>query len=139
MRDSPRMSEVGQLLGVGLYSVPEAARIAKVSGRSVTRWMLGYQFRLADGSARPMPALWRRDFDETEVIALTFRDLLEVRFVNAFRLAGVSWHVIRRSAEVAAELFGASHPFSSQRFITDGRLIFADTLRSCQRINDSLD
>lgn len=115
------------LLGVGLYSVPEAAHISRVPTRSIRRWMKGYEFTRADGSVRHMPALWQRDIEGAGTLVLTFRDLLEVRFVDAFLREGVKWAVIRRSAQVAAETFGESHPFATQRFLTDGRLIFAQS------------
>ncbi|MGH7720939.1 MAG: DUF433 domain-containing protein, partial [Gemmatimonadaceae bacterium] len=52
-------------------------------------------------------------------------DLLEVRFLNAFREYGVSWKAIRIASQRARELLGLKHPFSSRRFSTDGRTILA--------------
>jgi uncharacterized protein (DUF433 family) len=63
-------------------------------------------------------------------LALGFRDLIEVRFVDAFLRHGVSWKTIRLSAAKAADLLRASHPFSTQKFRTDGRRIFADFAES---------
>ena len=60
------------------------------------------------------------------MLGLGFLDLMEARFVDAFRKAAVPWRVIRRGAERARELCGTDHPFSSQRFRTDGRTIFAE-------------
>jgi uncharacterized protein (DUF433 family) len=51
--------------------------------------------------------------------------LLEVRFVDAFLKKGVSWPTIRKAAQRARELFNNSHPFSTARFKTDGKAIFA--------------
>jgi uncharacterized protein (DUF433 family) len=51
---------------------------------------------------------------------------MEARFVDAFRKASVPWSVIRRCAEHARDLISSDHPFSSQRFRTDGRTIFAE-------------
>jgi uncharacterized protein (DUF433 family) len=58
--------------------------------------------------------------------ALDFADLIEVRFLDAFRRYGVSWKSIRLAAEHARELLGRHHPFSSRIFKTDGRTILAD-------------
>jgi uncharacterized protein (DUF433 family) len=58
--------------------------------------------------------------------ALTFRDLIEVRFVDAFRQHGVGWRVIREANELGQQLFGNTHPFSTRKFRTDGRGIFVD-------------
>lgn len=70
------------------------------------------------------PPLWRSQLAGTLDDAIGFRDLLELRFVREFRKAGVSLQAIRRAAECARELLGADHPFTCQRFQTDGRSIF---------------
>ncbi len=53
-------------------------------------------------------------------LALGFLDLIEIRFVDAFRRVGVSWATLRRANERAQEMFGGSHPFCTNRFVTDG-------------------
>jgi uncharacterized protein (DUF433 family) len=107
------------LLGVGIYTVPEAARLTQVAPSRIRRWLSGGR----DGSA----AIWRHDLPRIDgSLALSFRDLIEVRFVDAFRRHGVSWPVLRRAAERAAEILKDSHPFSTKRFKTDGRRIFAE-------------
>ena len=73
-----------QLIGVGLYSLPEAARLLGASPASVRRWIGGYGYTLGD-RIRSVPPLWNMDlpmFDEQFVIS--FRDLIELRFVKAF-------------------------------------------------------
>jgi uncharacterized protein (DUF433 family) len=62
------------------------------------------------------------------VLALSFLDLVEVRFVNAFLRAGVPWKIIRLAAERARALSKSTHPFSTRRFRTDGRTIFAEAV-----------
>lgn len=115
-------------LGVGLYTVPEAARLTRVSPNRIRRWLRGYSFTVADGTQHLSPPVWQRELTGDE-LALTFRDLIEVRFVHAFREAGLSWRVIRQSADRAADLFQTTHPFATRRFYrTDGRRIFAETL-----------
>jgi len=68
-------------------------------------------------------------YDEIGVVdgenAISFLDLLEVRFINAFRKAGVSWKFIREAAFKAQEVFNTTHPFTTQRFRTDGKHIFS--------------
>jgi uncharacterized protein (DUF433 family) len=59
-------------------------------------------------------------------IALGFLDLMEVRFVDAFLKAGLSLSRIRKAARLASELVGGDHPFSTQKFRTDGKSIFAE-------------
>ena len=55
--------------------------------------------------------------------------MLEVRFIDAFRRYGVSWKAIRVEAECAAEIVHDSYPFSTRRFKTDGRSIFAEIVQ----------
>lgn len=112
------------LLGLGIYSVPEAARLTRVAPKRIKRWVEGYSFQHR-GEARSSAPLWPREIESDDLV-LSFRDLLEVRFVDAFRRYGVSWKVIRIAAERAAEIVEDSHPFSTKKFKTDGRSIFAD-------------
>jgi uncharacterized protein (DUF433 family) len=51
---------------------------------------------------------------------------MEVRFVDAFLKAGLSLAKIRRAAQLAKELVGRDHPFSTQKFRTDGKRILAE-------------
>lgn len=113
-------------LGVGIYSIPEAARLSGVSSSRIARWIRGYTYKYGE-ERRSSPPLWQRELPEVDGrYSLGFRDLIEVRFVDAFRTHGVSWKTIRKAASRASELFGIDHPFSARRFVTDGRRIFAD-------------
>ncbi|HEX4265872.1 MAG TPA: DUF433 domain-containing protein [Verrucomicrobiae bacterium] len=53
-------------------------------------------------------------------------DLIEIRFVDAFLKAGVSWKMIRKAHEKGIEIFGTNHPFCTRGFTTDGREIFVE-------------
>jgi uncharacterized protein (DUF433 family) len=114
------------LIGVGIYSVPEAARLTGVSTPRIRRWMTGYTFR-SGAEHRRSPPVWKHDIPRSGgSLALSFRDLIEVRFVNAFLNQGVTWKNLRIAAKFAAELLGTTHPFSTERFKTDGKTIFAE-------------
>ena len=54
----------------------------------------------------------------------TFRDLMELRMINAFYSVGLRWPVIVRAAIYGQERFGTDYPFSDRRFQTDGGEIF---------------
>jgi uncharacterized protein (DUF433 family) len=121
-------SEIGEgdLLDVGLYTAAEASRLIGIPPARLRRWLRGYTYRLGDTVAGAEP-VWRRQVPDIDgAIGLGFLDLMEARFVDAFRRANVPWPVIRRCAERARELVGADHPFSSQRFRTGGHTIFAE-------------
>jgi uncharacterized protein (DUF433 family) len=112
------------LLGLGIYTIPEAARLTHVAPKRIKRWIEGYSFQHR-GETRSSAPLWQREI-ESDGLVLSFRDLLEVRFIDAFRRHGVSWKVIRIAAQHAAEIIQDPHPFSTKKFKTDGRSIFAD-------------
>jgi len=114
------------LIGIGLYTVPEAARLTGIAQGRLRRWLRGYTYAAGEGQAVSQP-VWRRQLPEIDgTLGLGFLDLMEARFVDAFRKAAVPWRVIRLGAERARELCRTDHPFSSQRFRTDGRTIFAE-------------
>lgn len=56
-------------------------------------------------------------------MAVGFRDLIEIRFVEAFLKAGVSWKTMRACHLAAQRDLKTPHPFCSNRFSTDGRTI----------------
>ena len=82
-------------------------------------------------------ATYRNHGDHAEAIEMIFdpqrisyRDLLEVRFVQFFRSHEVGWKTIHLAAECAAELVQDPHPFSTKKFKTDGRSILADIVQA---------
>lgn len=114
------------MLGRGIYAVPEAARLTGVSAQRIRRWVSGYSFPSATGRHESLP-VWKHEIPVlADSLALSFRDLVEVRFVEAFLRHGVKWKALRKAAELAAELIRSSHPFSTKRFKTDGQTIFLE-------------
>jgi hypothetical protein len=99
-------------IGVGLYSIADAARILNAPSTSVHRWVS------ADESLFP------RYFDPSENV-LTFAELMELHFIKMFRDEGVSLQTIHKASSAAAQRFETDYPFSAQRFDTDGKTIFA--------------
>lgn len=111
------------MLGVGAYSVSEAARLIGAQPALLRRWVLGYQH----GDGRAHPPLWTLQYDIDEAPILGFRDLIEARVVNSLRKAGVSLQAVRCCIRNAHEIIGDSHIFSSARFRTDGRTIWLES------------
>lgn len=58
-----------------------------------------------------------------DVLAIGFKDLMEIRFVRAFLNAGVTWKTMRDAHVAAKAKLGADHPFCTHSFATDGREI----------------
>jgi uncharacterized protein (DUF433 family) len=117
-----------KLTGVGLYTFHEAAQLTRIPLRDLRRWLSGYAYRdNRSGASIAVPSLWETEVDD-QVDGIGFHDLLEVRFVRAFREHGVSLQTIRLASQRARELFATDYPFTSRQFRTDGRTIFASAM-----------
>jgi uncharacterized protein (DUF433 family)/DNA-binding transcriptional MerR regulator len=114
--------------GVGVYSFADAARFIGAKPRELRRWALGYTHKTRSGGETFSSPLWRSQLAETDIEGLGFKDLIELRFVHAFRDEGVSLQVIRRTLEVARERFAAPFPFTCKKFKTDGKRIFMEVI-----------
>ena len=116
-----------QHIGKGVYNLAEAERLIKIPRQRISRWTRGYTYRYK-GEVRHTPPLiaWGAEHAVKEGPILSFLDLLEVRFLDAFFVHGVSRKAIRIAALNARELLGRHHPFSTYIFKTDGRSIFAE-------------
>lgn len=116
-------------LGIGYYTVPEAARLLHVPARSINRWLGGYAHGPGDARRR-LPPLWRPELPRAGArIELGFRDLIELRFVAAFLDAGLDLRTVRNCIEHARDSVADDRPLSTRRFRTDGRTIFLESLR----------
>lgn len=115
-----------RLIGRGVYSLSEAARLTRIPQLRIRRWMEGYTF-VSSGKRRHSPPIIASSLGRnTGPLSLTFSDLIEIRFLDAFIQHGVSWASVRIAAKRAEEILGTSHPFSTKSFKTDGRYILAE-------------
>lgn len=113
-----------KLIGLGIYTIPEASRLSRVSRPRIRRWLAGYAYKYKK-EQRSLPAVWEPELPGLDgQIFLSFLDLLEIRFINAFVNQGISLQKIRIIATSAAEILEHSHPFSTRKFKTDGRTIY---------------
>ncbi len=118
-----------QTLGLGLYTLSEAATLVGAEKRSIKRWLFGYDYsrKTTDGkvSSHSDP-LWQTQYTSEELNepVVGFHDLLELRIVHRFVECGVPLIVVRRCLNTAREMFGSDYPLSRQRFATDGETIY---------------
>ncbi|MEO7496346.1 MAG: DUF433 domain-containing protein [Massilia sp.] len=115
------------LTGVGLYTLQEAERFTGADPREVSRWLFGYRFK--GGQSAP---LWRTQLVDAEpgLKLIGFRDLLELRIVTVFVRHHVPLRVIRAAIDNARSIFTHDYPFTTNRFLTDGKSIFHEALQS---------
>lgn len=126
------------VIGRGVDGATEAVRLINfrrespptfkhVSRVTVFRWLNGYRFRVGK-DIRHSPPLWQPDFanDDEQTFEVSFRDLIELRFIKAFRDLGLSLPTIRECFARAVEEVKDGRPFSTRKFRTDGKSIFLD-------------
>lgn len=121
--------QTAKLLGVGLYTAADARSLTGVPMARTRHWLRGY----AHGAGKEKawsPPLWRPQLPEIGgTLHLGFRDLIELRTVDAFRRAGLSLQQLRRAYETAQQIVGEERPFSSARFRTDGKRLYLQIVR----------
>lgn len=118
------------LFNTGLYTVAEASHLTGVPAATFRRWLFGYA-RKRKGERVDYESIAPPEIGKVEThYVVGFRDLLEARVVQAFRKAGVSWHIIHLAAKNSQTPGQLSHPFLSKRFRTDGRTIFYESAKA---------
>lgn len=110
--------------GIGVYTIPEAASLLRMTPARLRRWLYGYKYHGGEGE---QPALWKPQYDaEDDGQLIGFRDLIEARIIEGLRRAGFALPTIRSCISAAREILGDEHPFSTTAFKTDGRKLFLD-------------
>ena len=117
---------INSFLGIGIYSVSEAHRIAKVPRERIRRWLQGREY-LYHGERRTSE---RVILGQLPIVggelALGFRDLIELLVIDGFRREGVKWRIIHAAHQGARRILETEHPFCDRRFRTDGHRILLD-------------
>ncbi len=100
------------LLGRGLYTFREAARLTGLKHTRVREW---FRCRpLVHSDIAPVG----HDF------AMSFHDLIDVFVAGSLRDSGISMQAVRRVHERMQSDLGVLHPFCHQEFLADGKRIF---------------
>lgn len=111
---------MAQMIGIGLYTPADAARLLAVPASKISRWLRGHH-----ANGRDYAPLWVPQVDIGDGrLYLGFRDLMEARVASAFIAAGVSAQRVRTAIQLAREVLGMDRPLSTDKFRTDGRDIF---------------
>lgn len=107
--------ELENAAGVGIYTIPEAARFTKLSPQRIRRWF-GAEGRTKTFS----PEFVSPDGKK----ALSFLDLIDVGIAGQLRAKGVQMPVLRRAYVNLQKKFGTTHAFCYRNVWTDGRTVF---------------
>lgn len=115
---------ISNLIGIGLYSVPEASKITGVPSQTISRWIKGYKYKDIKGNKKSTAPVWQSELAEfTEQTTLSFKDLVEVRCIKKFREHNITLPSIRKAYEYVSEELNTYYPFANKVFYTDGKKI----------------
>lgn len=111
------------LLEIGIYSIPEAAELVRAPQASVRVWVEGH-------TGKQDPVIINQLGRVGEKTAVSFANLMELRFIARFVEAGVNLREIRRIMAEARDTLRHPHPFATGTvFKTDGKKIVAEIAR----------
>ena len=107
------------LLGNGIYSIAQAARLTGLRPRRVRDWFVG-----RPTSSRPVKQVFESDYPAMGgEHAISFLDLVELFIGGQLREMGVSLPHIRKAYTNLENRYG-SHPFCSRELLVGGKEIF---------------
>lgn len=108
------------LLEVGIYTIPEVAELVGAKQADVRVWIDGH-------TGKQDPVIENQLGRVGGKTAISFANLLELRFIAKFAAAGVGLREIRKIMKEASDTLSHPHPFATHTvFRTDGRKIVAD-------------
>jgi uncharacterized protein (DUF433 family) len=107
------------ILGQGVYTFAEAAKLAGLRPARVREWFRGG----AKGAARK--PIFLGDYEPVDGdYALSFHDLIDVLVAGQLREHGVSLRTLRLVCERLKLDLGTRHPFCRKELATDGKIVF---------------
>ena len=111
------------LLEAGIYTIPEVAELVNAPQPAVRVWIEGH-------TGKQDPVIDNQLGRVGGKTAVSFANLMELRFIARFAAAGVGLREIRAIIKEASETLRHPHPFATHTvFKTDGRKIVADIAR----------
>lgn len=104
------------VIGRGVYTIPEAARYLGKNPRTLNAWFRSDQTNVLSS-----------DYERSDDgIAISFLDLVDAKIACHFRSEGVSMREIREAYNALRDYFGVKHAFCHKDIIlcTDGKQIY---------------
>jgi uncharacterized protein (DUF433 family) len=119
---------MSSVLGRGVYTVPQAAKLVGLSPNRVREWFRG---RRSEPGRKPV---FLSDYGPVDnFFAISFFDLIDVFVAGQLREHGVSLPTLRRVYSRLEHDLKTRHPFCRQELLTDGEQVF---VRSLDRVGD---
>lgn len=110
-------------IGKGIYTISEASHLTGIKRETIRRWVAGYTRKNQTNQKFVTPVVSRDYAIFKDKIALSFLDLIELQFIQAFRNHNLKWSVIRKAAESAEKILESPHPFATRKLYTDTKTI----------------
>lgn len=106
------------IVGQGIYTFSEAARLTGVSTRRISAWFLGGESTLGQ--------VIRSDYAEHGPSAklISFLDLIDTLIIGQLRDHGLSLQYLRKIHAALIKELHSPHPFGRQEILTDGKRVF---------------
>jgi uncharacterized protein (DUF433 family) len=111
------------LLEMGIFTIPEVAELVNAPQAHVRVWVEGH-------TGKQVAVIENQLGRVNGKVAVSFTNLMELRFVATFVSAGVGLREIRKIMDEVRETLEHPHPFATRTvFKTDGRKIVAEIAR----------
>lgn len=111
------------LMETGIYTIPEAAELVQAPQADVRIWVEGH-------TGKQAPVIENQLGRVLNKTAVSFANLMELRFIARFAAANVNLREIRAIMQEAKDTLNHPHPFATHIvFKTDGRKIVAEIAR----------
>jgi uncharacterized protein (DUF433 family) len=111
------------LLETGIFTVPEIAELVEAPQEKVRVWVGGHTGKQTSVIDNQLGRVGGK-------VAVSFTNLLELRFVAVFSREGVALREIRKIMDEVKEMLAHPHPFATKTvFKTDGKKIVAEIVQ----------
>jgi uncharacterized protein (DUF433 family) len=122
------------MLGRGVYTFAEAARLTGLRPARISEWFRGRR------SGPTNWAVFQGDYPVDGDVAISFFDLIDVYVAGQLRDHGVSLRTVRKVYSRMEQDLGTPHPFCRKELLTDGKVEFLKGLDAAgqQELNEVL-
>jgi uncharacterized protein (DUF433 family) len=114
------------LLGVGIYTIPEASRLLKLESQTIRRWIKGYTYNSKEEKRIIGPLITSSLPVIDNKFVISFLELMELYVVKKFLSLRISLPKIRVIANRASEILEIRNPLAHHLFKIMGKSVFLE-------------